>query len=83
MLVLQRKVGESLFIGDDIEITVVSLEAGRVRLAVEAPRELSILRSELRSAIDANRESVTEDTIPKELLQFLGEMIEEVNKDEP
>ena len=38
MLILQRKSGESLFIGEDIQVTVVSVEAGRVRLAIEAPR---------------------------------------------
>ena len=38
MLILQRKVGESLLIGEDVEISVLSVEAGRVRLAIEAPK---------------------------------------------
>ena len=38
MLILQRKEGESLLIGDEIEITVLSVEAGRARRAIQAPR---------------------------------------------
>ena len=47
MLVLTRKLMEKLFIGDDICVTVVSLEEGRVRLGIEAPREVSVVRAEL------------------------------------
>ena len=50
MLILQRKEGESLHIGEDVEITVLAVEAGRVRLAIQAPRDVTILRSELRVA---------------------------------
>lgn len=71
MLILQRKPGESLTIGDQIEVTVLSVEAGRVRLAIEAPRSLTILRSELRTAVDANKEAAKEETSPMELLGFL------------
>ena len=42
MLILQRKAGESLFIGDEIRVSILSVEAGRVRLAIEAPRDVSI-----------------------------------------
>jgi carbon storage regulator len=47
MLVLTRKLMERLFIGDDICITVVRLEAGQVRLGIEAPREVAVVRAEL------------------------------------
>lgn len=47
MLVLTRKLMEKLFIGDDICVTVVRLEAGQVRLGIEAPREVSVVRAEL------------------------------------
>lgn len=75
MLILRRKEGESLLIGEDIEITVVSVDAGRVRLAIEAPRSLSILRSELRTAVKTNLESAQEELPPIELLHFLDGMI--------
>src|SRR3954468_16339512 len=47
MLVLTRKLMEKLFIGDDICIAVVRLEEGRVRLGIEAPREVAVVRAEL------------------------------------
>jgi carbon storage regulator len=47
MLVLTRKLMEKLFIGDEICVTVVRLEDGQVRLGIEAPREVSIVRAEL------------------------------------
>ena len=71
MLILQRKEGESLFIGDNIEISVLSVEAGRVRLAIEAPKNVPILRSELRSAMVTNREAADEEVSPLELLGVL------------
>jgi carbon storage regulator len=47
MLVLTRKLMEKLFIGDDICVTVVRLEGGQVRLGIDAPRSVSVVRAEL------------------------------------
>ena len=47
MLVLTRKLLEKLYIGDDICVTVVRLEGGQVRLGIDAPREVSVVRAEL------------------------------------
>jgi carbon storage regulator len=47
MLVLTRKLMEKLFIGDDICVTVVRLEGGQVRLGIDAPREVPVIRAEL------------------------------------
>lgn len=47
MLVLTRKLMEKLYIGDDICVTVVRLEGGQVRLGIEAPREVAVVRAEL------------------------------------
>jgi carbon storage regulator len=47
MLVLSRKQGERIIIGDNIVITVVSLEYGKVRLGIEAPREIEVWREEM------------------------------------
>ena len=73
MLILQRKEGESLHIGDDVEITVLAVEAGRVRLAIQAPRSVTILRSELKIAAEATREAAEEELSPLELLGMLKE----------
>lgn len=48
MLCLSRKVGEKILIGDDIVLTVVAVDRGKVRLGVEAPRDLAVDRSEVR-----------------------------------
>ena len=71
MLILQRKAGESLLIGEEIEISVLSVEAGRVRLAIEAPRNVSILRSELKNAAEVNQEAASEELSPLALLDVL------------
>ena len=47
MLVLTRKLMEKLFIGDNICITVVRLEGGQVRLGIDAPRDVTVVRAEL------------------------------------
>ena len=47
MLVLSRKVGESIQIGDNIFVSVVEVKGGRVRLSFDAPNDIKILREEL------------------------------------
>ncbi|NQT36356.1 MAG: carbon storage regulator [Planctomycetes bacterium] len=49
MLVLSRKVGEKILIGDEIAVTVVRVGLGAVRIGVEAPADLSIVREEIKS----------------------------------
>ena len=72
MLILQRRPGEKVMIGEDITISVVAVEGNRVRLAISAPREISILRGELVEAEKVNRESAVEMAAPAELLTLLG-----------
>jgi carbon storage regulator len=47
VLVIRRKPGQSVRIGDEIEIEVVEVTAGKVKLGIRAPREISVLRSEI------------------------------------
>ncbi len=47
MLVLSRKLGEKIFIGDNVCITVVDIDRGKIRLGIEAPRNVPIYRQEL------------------------------------
>ena len=72
MLILQRKPGESLLIGETIEVSILSIESGRVRIAIDAPKQVSILRSELKRAAATNREAAEETVSPLELLDILG-----------
>ncbi len=58
MLVLTRKLNQSITLGDDMKITVLSIDGDRVSLGVEAPRAVRIFRSELLDGTrDTNREA--------------------------
>jgi carbon storage regulator len=52
MLVLSRKVGEKILIGDSISVTVVRIGPGIVRLGVDAPAELPIMREEVSARLE-------------------------------
>ncbi|KPB72922.1 carbon storage regulator [Pseudomonas cannabina] len=54
MLCLTRRFGESIVIGDNIKITVISGRDGQIRLGIDAPAELAVDRSEIRTAKLAN-----------------------------
>lgn len=62
MLVISRKKGESLLIGDDIEITVVKVDENTVKLSISAPKSVTILRKELYKEIgQENKNAVASD----------------------
>jgi carbon storage regulator len=52
MLVLSRKVGERILIGDRVTVTVVRITGGGVRLGIEAPAEMAVIREELQHEFD-------------------------------
>lgn len=61
MLILSRKADESIVIGDNITIKIVSIEKGVVKLGIDAPSDVSILRSELVAAVEqSNKEASIE-----------------------
>ena len=57
MLVLTRKPGEKIFIGDNVSLTVVEVKGDSVRIAVDAPREVKIYRGEIYEAIIAENKA--------------------------
>lgn len=63
MLVLGRRVGERILIGNQIELVVTAISGNRVRLGVKAPREVPILRSELAFFDIAQEASEQPDTV--------------------
>jgi carbon storage regulator len=56
MLVLTRKSNQSIMIGDEIEITVLSIMGEKVRIGIQAPREIPVFRKEVYLEIQAERE---------------------------
>lgn len=58
MLVLSRKPGERIFIGDDIVITLVRVSGQTVRIGIKAPKEIKIMREELLGKTNEARVSV-------------------------
>ena len=57
MLVLTRKPGEKIFIGDNVSLTVVEVKGDSVRIAVDAPREVKIYRGDIYDAIIAENKA--------------------------
>lgn len=57
MLIISRKVSESILIGDDIEIIISEITADKVKIGVKAPKEIPILRHELYEVAHLNEEA--------------------------
>ncbi len=60
MLILTRKRGQAFHIGDDIRVTVFDIGNDSVRVAIDAPREVKILREELVEAAELNEEAASQ-----------------------
>lgn len=54
MLILARRAGESIFLGEDVEIRIVDVSPSRVKIGVIAPRHLTVLRGEVKKAAEQN-----------------------------
>ena len=59
MLIITRKKGESLMIGDDIEIVVSMIDDGSVKIGIKAPRDIEILRKELYEEVEQENKEAT------------------------
>ena len=57
MLILTRRVGETLVIGDDVSVTVLGVKGNQVRLGVDAPRDVSVHREEIYNRIQQEKNS--------------------------
>lgn len=59
MLVLSRKVGETIWIGEDIELVITEIKGEQVKIGIKAPRSIEVIRGELRQDIsESNTEAV-------------------------
>lgn len=55
MLVLSRKVGEKILVGNDITLVVIEIRGDKVRLGIEAPRDMAVHREEVYNAIQREK----------------------------
>lgn len=66
MLILTRKMGETVSIGDDVTITVLAVKGSQVRLGIDAPRDVAVHRGEIRERIEQEEQDAASD--PSDLL---------------
>lgn len=57
MLVIRRRSGESILIGEDVEIQVIEVSGGRVKLGIQAPANVPILRKEVKLVAEQNTQA--------------------------
>lgn len=55
MLILTRRIGETLCIGEDVTVTVMGVKGNQVRIGVHAPRDVEVHREEIKQRIDAEQ----------------------------
>jgi carbon storage regulator len=74
MLILGRKVGDSILIGDNIKVVVLANDRGGVRIGIEAPSDVTILRGEIVSDVTAEnqRAGAADAAAAQEWLKVLG-----------
>jgi carbon storage regulator len=61
MLILTRRVGETLIIGDDVKLTVLGVKGNQVRIGVDAPKSISVQRAEICDDLKKNKTNSTEE----------------------
>lgn len=74
MLVLARKIDESIQLGDDIVVKVISIDKGVVKLGIDAPKKVNIIRSELLENVKDSNKASSKD-IDDSILSQLSSII--------
>lgn len=75
MLVLGRKVGESIVIGGEIRVTLLSVEGERARIGIEAPRSVPVVRQELFEAVRAENLQAAARPVDRNLISNLNKVL--------
>ncbi len=71
MLALSRKVGESIMLGNDIEISVLEIKGDQVKIGINAPKAVPIFRKEIYLQIQEENKKAVEQTADREVLENL------------
>jgi len=69
MLVLTRKKGESIMLGNDIEVTIVSVDGDQIKLGINAPKQIEVHRKEIYLSIQQENQQAANQTISFEKFQ--------------
>ncbi len=57
MLILTRRIGEAIIIGDNVEVTILDIRGHQVRLGIDAPKDIAVHREEIYNRIQAEKEA--------------------------
>lgn len=71
MLILQRKVGQSIYIGDDVVVTIQDISSDKVKISIDAPKDIKIIRDELKYAEINNKEALSSSNSTVNILKKL------------
>jgi carbon storage regulator len=80
MLVLARRINQSIMIGDEVEVIVVDIKGDQVKIGIKAPRNVSVHRTEVYQEIqDENRQAAQTEILPQQLKE-LGDKFKKKDK---
>ncbi|MFD0714960.1 carbon storage regulator CsrA [Paenibacillus sp. GCM10027626] len=81
MLVLSRKKGEAIIIGDDIEITLLEVNSDAVKIGIKAPKEIEVLRKEIYLMVKESNQEAAAPAIELDLLNTKLQRLKEIDEE--